>query len=920
MTAPTGTVTFLFTDIQGSTQLWEKHPEGMKAALAKHDVILRQAVESNGGQVLKNTGDGILAVFEKAASGVCAALRAQEALGPQAWDELKPDLVQVRMGLHTGEAENRAGDYYGGALNRAARLMSVAHGGQVLLSNTTAEIVREQLPENASLRDLGHHRLKDLVRPEQVFQLDHPSLSHDFPPLTSLDSFPNNLPLQSTSFVGREHEMAKARERLSASRLLTLIGPGGTGKTRLSLQLAAEVLPEYPDGVWLVELASLSDPSLILRTVASALHIHEQMGMELEELVLNYVRARQMLLVVDNCEHMVEACAQLIDGALRACPKLKILASSREALGINGETIYRVPSLSLPDPAEATRESLLRSESAQLFVERAEAVDPRFRLTDAHAPSIAQICSRLDGIPLAIELAAARMAVFSPEQIAGRLDDRFKLLTGGSRTALPRQQTLRALIDWSYDTLSQEERALFRRLSVFAGGWSFEAAEAICGDLDVLNLMTQLINKSLVTVEEDGQERRYRFLETIRQYARDKLLEAGEAERMRNAHLACLLKFAEEAGPEMDEGELMQWIPKLEAEHDNFRTALKWSLGTDVIAALRMVVSLAKFWLRRGYAVEGIYWTTEALRVEECSPKDTDEEADRERTHIRARALEALSFLRYSQGDNPGALKAGEECIPLARQLGDERLLAISLTFSGSAKGFLGEFEEALAYLEEAVDLARKKGRGFELVMALRTLASFTGIAHGDYKTAEAYEAEALVLAKEHGENWWGSAMSMVISARGAVMRGDYARARAYLIECLPAFEQLGDVHRVNMVHSELAHMDRYEGHDEKAEAAYRKTILVWQKLGHRAAVAHQLESFGLIAQKQGKGGRAVRLLGAADSLREKINIPMYPAERVEYEKALEHLRLGMDAGEFDSGWSEGRAMGMEEAVDYALS
>ncbi|HLO17204.1 MAG TPA: adenylate/guanylate cyclase domain-containing protein, partial [Anaerolineales bacterium] len=476
---PSGTVTFLFTDIEDSTQLWEKHPEAMQDALAKHDSILREAIELHHGYVIKTTGDGIHSVFEKAIDAVNATLAVQRKL----IDPICDLQIKVRIGLHTGEAELRSDDYYGQALNRAARIMAAGHGGQILLSSVTAELAREHLPPDVSLLDLGEHRLKDLIRPEEIFQLLASDLPNTFPALKSLNFLPNNLPSQLTSFIGREREMQEAQKLLSSARLLTFIGPGGTGKTRLSLQLAADQLSEFKDGVWFVELAPLADPAFIISTIAAVLDLHEVQGISLLSIVIDYLRAKQLLFILDNCEHLIEAIAQIADQLLHACPQLKIIASSREALGIAGETVYRVPSLSLPD---LSAKPLLDYESTRLFVERAAKAEPRFHLTDHNASSIAQICRRLDGIPLAIELAAARVKLFTPEQIAERLDDRFKLLTGGSRTALPRQQTLRALIDWSYHSLNETEQRALRRLAVFLGGWTFEGAEAVIGEIDAL--------------------------------------------------------------------------------------------------------------------------------------------------------------------------------------------------------------------------------------------------------------------------------------------------------------------------------------------------------------------------------------------------------------------------------------------------
>ncbi len=626
---PSGTVTFLFTDIEGSTKLWEQYPEPMKRALARHDELVRSAIEDQGGHIIKTTGDGFHAAFQTGVDGCAAALAAQQSLLAAKWDELDSHSLRVRIGLHTGEAEARAGDYYGPALNRAARLMAVAHGGQTLLSTTTADLVRDHLPAEASLRDLGEHRLKDLVRPEHVFQLNHSGLPAEFPPLSSVDAYPNNIPIQLTSFIGRDRELAEATARLASSRLLTLIGPGGTGKTRLGLQLAADLLPSYSDGVWVAELAPVADPALVLQTVASVFGVREQLGMPVHELLIDFLREKHLLLIVDNCEHLVDACAQLIEQLLQSCPDLKIIASSREALGISGETVYRVPSLSLPGVDEPTRAAIAECEAVQLFVERASAANPKFGLTDQNAAAIAQICRRLDGIPLALELAAARLTVFSPEQVASRLDDRFRLLTGGSRTALPRQQTLRALIDWSYDLLPDPERKLFRKFSVFAGGCTFEAAENICSEMDVLNLLTQLVNKSLVAVEDEKGGHRYRLLETVRQYARDKLLEFGESEEARNIHFQYFYDLAETAGPGLDGPQALEWVGRLASEYDNIRAALEWGLQQNIAGVLHMVPSLVRFWMRQGHEEEGRNVIREALTRAEQLPQP-DGEAGRE--------------------------------------------------------------------------------------------------------------------------------------------------------------------------------------------------------------------------------------------------------------------------------------------------
>ena len=914
---PTGTVTFLFTDIESSTKLWEQHPEAMKAALAKHDSILKEAVESNHGYIIKTTGDGIHAVFGTALDGVNAAIEAQRQLQTSEFFKKSEVSLRVRMGLHTGEAELRDGDYYGGTLNRAARIMSAGHGGQVLISEVTAQVAREHFASDVSLLDLGEHHLKGLTRAERIFQLAVPDLQQEFPALMSIATATNNLPAQLTSFIGREKEIREAKEKLSSAKLLTLIGPGGTGKTRLSIQLGAEVLPNFTDGVWFIELAPLADPALILQTIASVLNVRAQMGVPLKDIVNDYLRAKNLLLIFDNCEHLVEASAQLADEFLHNAPNLKIIASSREALGIGGEVVYRVPSLALPNQASASREALAGFESIQLFVDRARAANPKFDLTEKNASSVAQICRRLDGIPLALELAAARVTVFPAEQIAARLDDRFKLLTGGSRTALPRQQTLRALIDWSYDMLSEDERALLRRLSVFAGGWVFEAAESICSDLDVLSLLTQLVNKSLVTMDDEGDEPRYRLLETVRQYARDKLLEAGEAEQMRNRHLDYFVQLTENAEQELLEGSALRWIIRLEAESDNLRTAFEWGLETNAIAVLMMAHSLQFFWYRRGYETEGRGWITQALERIQSYPA-VEGEASRQRLTVIANAWQAISFLATSQGDFLNATTASRKCEALARQLGDKRLLATVLAFGASSKMMAGDNSDADMVVEEVFSIALESDDPFALSVAHGMIGLNMLLKGQDIKAANEHVSKGLALLKNTPHHFWQTMMLFGLGM-AARFQGRFDEARERLTPMLAVFRDMGDQHRANMIHSECAHMQRLEGHHDKAESMYRETILEWQRLGHRAAVANQLECFAFIAKANEQPERAIKLLGAAEALRELIQIDMSPMERVEYEREVNDLKANMDRKLFTALWAEGKSMTMGTAIEIAM-
>src|SRR3712207_5734721 len=579
----TGTLTFLFTDIEGSTKMWESHPQAMQGALSRHDVILRKATQEHGGYVFKTVGDAFCCAFTTASDALEAALVAQRTLLSSEWQETGP--LRVRMALHMGVAEERDGDYFGPPLNRVARLLSAAHGSQVLLSLPAQELVRDQLPAQTTIRNLGEHRLKDLFRPERIFQLTAPGLPSEFPPLRTLDAYRNNLPLQPTPLIGREKEVAEVCERLSRSevRLLTLTGAGGTGKTRLGLHAAAELTGEFEDGVFFVSLAAIRDPQLVVPAVARMLGVKEAGGQPLLESLEYYLDEKHILLMVDNFEQVLEA-APMVTELLSTAPNLKVLATSRIPLRLYGEHEYSVPPLALPDPRRSPSvERLTQYEAVRLFVERAQAAKADFSETNENAPAVAEICYRLDGLPLAIELAAARIKVLSPQKMLERLGNRLKLLTGGARDLPERQRTLRSTIEWSYGLLGEGEKVFFARLSVFAGGRTLEAIEAICdaeSDLpvDVLDGLGSLVDKNLLKQEEGvGREPRFVMLETIHEYAREKLQESEEGEDIRRLHAEYFLALAEEADPGLEEGaQQAVWVERLEEEHDNIRAALSW--------------------------------------------------------------------------------------------------------------------------------------------------------------------------------------------------------------------------------------------------------------------------------------------------------------------------------------------------------
>ena len=918
---PSGTVTFLFTDIEGSTKLAQEHPKEMPELLARHNAILHQAIETYHGFVFRIVGDSFSAAFDTASDALSAALEAQRTLQNESWS---PAPIKVRMGIHTGSAQLKDDSQGQGAsyeeyatLALTQRVMSVGHGGQILLSQTTHDLVKDRVPDGTELRDMGERHLKDIVRPEHIYQVAAPDLLSDFPPLTTLETFKHNLPAQLTSFIGREHEIAEAEKLLSSTRILTFIGPGGTGKTRLCLQVAAEQFSEFKDGVWLIELAQLADSKYILSTIASAFHLREQQSVTLIDTVTDYLRGKQSLLVLDNCEHLIETCAQLSDHFLHACPKLKIIASSREALGINGETVYHVPSLSLPQDVEDLQdvESLMNYEATRLFTERALKANPQFTLTKENAPSVTQICRRLDGIPLAIELAAARVKLFTPQQIAERLDDRFKLLTGGSRTALPRQQTLRALIDWSYLTLNEMEQDVLRRLAVFSGGWTFEAAESVLGEMEAMDGLSGLVNKSLVNVEEQDGESRYRYLETIRQYAMEKLLESGEAVNARNRHLAHFMEYIRRAEEHFVTAQRPIWLNRLEVEHDNIRSALGWALESDPGSALQMVGSLAVFWLSHSYLSEGCNWCQAAIsRAEALSLAGPNMD------QTRAQVYTALAMLSVNRGDHHTGQIAAKQGVALARGLDDKLILVHALNSLGFTSTFLGDVTLAFDSLHESEDICRKLGYREELANVLQALGYVTMEVHGPNaaEQLQSYMEESLALS-QGSVDLEAAVRTEGILARLAFYRDDLAEARKHADRMLDLHKEMGDQLGTTTHQSAMAHAARQLGNFEEALALYRETIQEWQEIGHRGAVAHQLECFAFIAKAQEQGERAVKLMSAAEALREVSTSPRTPQERIEYNNEVAGLRAGMDEKTFGSLWAEGQSMTMEQAIEFAM-
>ncbi|HTP47869.1 MAG TPA: tetratricopeptide repeat protein [Casimicrobiaceae bacterium] len=782
MQAPARVVTFLFTDIEGSTRLWEEQPARMQPALARHDAIARAAVKQHHGSVVKMSGDGLHAAFEDPLDALAATLELQLAL-------IDPEhtagiALRVRCGLHAGVDERRDNDFFGPSVNRAARIMSAAHGGQVLVSQTVAVLVKDRLPEGVTLRDLGAARLRDLERPEHLFQVAHAQLRSEFPPLRSLEATPNNLPQQLTSFIGRERELGEATNLLTKTRLLTLVGTGGIGKTRLSLQLAAEAMVDFPDGVWFVELAPLTEGERVAQAVASALGVKEEPGEAVIDALLRHLKNRRLLIVLDNCEHLTSACAELARHMLEAAPQLKLVASTREHLRTAGEYTYVVPPLSLPHDNEVGH-SLTQFGAVKLFAERAAAAQPTFEVSSENEASVLEICRRLDGIPLAIELAAARVRTLSVGAIAERLNDRFRLLASGDRAVLPRQQTLRALIDWSYDLLSDPERIVLRRLAVFAGGWTLEAAETVASgedlpECEVFDLLAHLVEKSLVIV--DATRERYRLLDTIRQYAEERLGQEGETDAVHNRHLAFYLAFAEKARPELSGPRQAAWLTILDAERENLLAAHSWcgAAAGRGDADLRLVHAIKLYWIHRGLLNTGHSITLEALgRLSVRKPGI-----------LRCRTLFDVGQLCYFMGRYREAQSYLGESLSLARELGDKVMLAMIQQPLGLSWQATGDTSAAKKYLEEALSLAREMGHKRETAAAMNALAQLHRT-EGRLGISEPLYEEAVVLMRELDDRE-SIAVGLLNLAMVSVAQGKYIRARALLLEALGIAEEVG--------------------------------------------------------------------------------------------------------------------------------
>jgi predicted ATPase/class 3 adenylate cyclase len=881
---PTGTVTLLLTDIEGSTRLLHRLGERYAETLGAHRELMRAAFARHGGAEVDTQGDAFFVAFPDAVACVRATVACQRALAAHAWPE--GAAVRVRMGVHTGEPSRTDEGYVGMDVHATARICSAGHGGQILLSERTAALVREALAgDGLELRELGEHRLKDIATPQALHQLVIPELASDFPPLRTLATRPNNLPTPPTPFIGRAHEVAALRDLVLRPdvRVVTLTGPGGTGKSRLALRTASELLHRFADGVFYVPLGTLRSARLVPSAIAKPLGVREKRGATLGEALAEHLRGQELLLVLDDFER-VRAGAREVAELLRACPRLRVLATSREPLRLMAEREVAIAPLGVPERGGRARfHEIAQSEAVRLFVDRAEAVRAGFALGPENAAAIAEICRRLDGLPLAIELAAARARSHEPAQLLAALSSRLSVLTDGPVDLPERQQTLRDAIAWSYDLLDGAEKTAFNRLGVFVGGCTRAAAGEVCDPKQELALdatLASLASKSLIRFgfseaagpakalrgEDESDAVRFVMLDTLREYANEQLDAAGEGGALRERHRAWCLALAQRAEPELRGQESSTWLDRLEREHDNLRAALGGALDARLPElALRLSAALWFFWYQHGHWTEGRDWLERAL--ERGASVDA---------RLRAQALYGVADLARHQDQTEEALAACEDALALYREGGDDGGVARALSQLGYIRQVRGEREEAAQALADALAVFRRLG---DLERIAFTLVGLGALAH---------------------------------------LAGDLATARGHYEESLELGRKLGDANATATALVNLGEVVQQQGDGERAAALYAESLALYARLGHRVAIAYCLEQIGSLDALAGRPERAARLLGHAAALRGEIGAPIQAFNRERYEEELARLRAAL--GErFDALWSDGAELSADEIVRVAL-
>jgi len=879
---PTGTLTFLFTDVEGSTRAWELNPARMSASLLRHNELLADAIRRHQGHVFKTVGDAFCAAFNTPHEALRAAIDAQRALA---------HTLRVRMALHTGTAVEREGDYYGPTLNRVARLMAIGHGGQILLSGITAELVKPAVDDNVRLIDLGAHRLRDLGQPEHVFQAAVADLPSDFPALASLGSRANNLPAQLTTFVGREHELRALNDALQTTRLLTLTGPGGIGKTRLALEVATQALDAFPNGAWFIDLSAVREGERIPETIASALSLHEEADRSHWDVAIAFLREKQLLLILDNCEHLIDHCARRASEILQAAGAVTVLATSREPLSVPGEQLWPVPTLL--DAAAADDVSLNESPAVRLFIDRALLTGRPLDLSGKALETVVEICRCLDGIPLALELAASRVQSLTVPEILEHLNDRFSLLTSRDRTRLPRQQTLRGAIDWSFDLLSDAERRVFARTAAFSGGFTLAAAEVVCGydfaRADVLDTLGTLVAKSFLLRHEHDGSSRYRTLETMHEYAFEKLAAAAELEPTRHKHFDFYLAYAERWDRQFTLSQA-DALHAIDAEYENIRATLAWGFGQPLKTELllRMAIAIARYWEVRGHMREARMWFARLLdRVPPAEVNGTVAAA-----YARAGNLANL------HGDYRNAMLLGHTALKLRRQLNDAAGVAESLNNLGRTLQDAGRPKQAGTLYAEALKIFRVQNN---VPAQARTLGNLGLLAmvRADHELALRNMRESLALIEDGGDT---RLTAHILGGLGYLSHhaGAISDSLNYNSRSLAMLKELGDLPGVARVLNNLAEVTIAAEDIEAAHDHLVECLRLCEETGLQHELADAIDCLATIAGKKARFDDAARLIGAADAIRSAIRQTLPSFLEAQRNQVVASVEAQLGHAEFD--------------------
>ncbi|HAY34759.1 MAG TPA: hypothetical protein DCY06_11575 [Bacteroidetes bacterium] len=919
--------------------------------MLKHNKILQNAVDSNNGFVFKTAGDAFCCAFHTADDAVNAAIDIQRKLNAEEWNGI---FIKVRTGIHSGRSEWSGSDYMGYmTLARTARVMSSAYGEQIIISNDTFKSLSIKADSDSgkkiSFRDLGERRLKDVIQPIKLYQIISPGLREDFPPLKTLDARPNNLPVQISSFIGREKVLKEVKDLLYGSRLLTLIGTGGGGKTRLAMQTGADMIDEFVNGVFIAELAPVTNPELIAPAILNSLGLKEEQNKTPEETVTDFLKGKELLLILDNCEHLVHECAVLSNNLLSNCEKLKLIVTSREALNCTGEQIYRLPSMSLPElTAEITPEKLVKYESVRLFIERALSVSPDFRVNEKNAHALAKICSRLDGIPLAIELAAARVKILTIEKIFERLNDRFSLLTGGNRTSLPRQQTLKALIDWSYDLLSDNEKILWSRLSVFSGGWTLEAAEEICSDDiiskdEILDLLSQLTEKSIIMYDEENE--RYRILETIKQYGESKLSDKTEMKRIVSGYLDYFFNKAKSLSLGGADAEYR--ILKIEADHNNLMSAIESNLSDgDIEKCAALANRLEIFWEIRGYYSAGLrlielilnnrgglsentearLYSTASTLNRQLGNNDKSREyslkslelfrKDNDKSEL-INSIIGLANTEASTGNFDKAEKLYNESLALSREIDYVSGIAFSLNNLGNISLVRGNLDKAEKIILESLEFHKRSGNKRNICFALDSLGNIYMDKENPEK-AKYYLNESLEIAREIGDK---SGIAFALHNLAAIMfsGGNFDEGLKYNEESLKLRTEIGEKTGIAYSLDNIGRAYLIQKNFSEAQKYFNESLKLRIKSGDMHAILLLFKPYIRIFINSGQNISAVKLLGAVESGIKTLGIAVKSEELTEYEVIKNEIKDNFNTEEFLQYFEEGKRMSIIQAGELIL-